>query len=171
MEDGVLVRWTSEAGILTPSQSTTVNGRAGTTLSSSPDTGRFTVTAQASVPGQTQPATGTTTVAFAVNVTRIDVTTNPTEIVGDGQSTAQITATFTGNIPDNTRVLVSTDRGFVREVGRRSAFVPVVGNALATTFYSEAVTADATATIRVEVVNPQGQIVAGVAQITLRRPP
>ncbi len=171
VEDGTLVRWSADAGTLTPSQSTTVNGRAGTTLSSTPDTGRFTVRAEASVPGQVTPATGTATVSFAVNVTQISVTANPTSILGDGTTTAQITATLVGAIPDNTRVQVSTDRGFIREVGRRSAFVPVVGNALAVTFYSEAVTADTTATVRVEAVNPQGIVVSGVAQITLRRPP
>jgi len=83
VEDGVLVRFSADAGTLTPTQATTVNGQVTATLTSSPDTGRFTVRVEASVPGQTTPAVGSTIVAFAVNVTRISVTATPTTIVGN----------------------------------------------------------------------------------------
>ncbi len=170
VEDGTLVTFTADAGTLTPSNVTTVNGVASSTLTSTLDTGRFTVRASARVPGQQTPAEGSTTVAFAVNVTAISVSANPDAIIGDGQSTAQVSATFTGSIPDGTRVLFATDRGFIGTAGQRSARVPVAGNSAQATFISEAVTADTTATVRVEVANPQGQIVAGTVSITLIRP-
>jgi fibronectin type 3 domain-containing protein len=170
VEDGVLVTFTADAGTLAPTQATTLNGSASTTLSSSPDSGQFSVKATARVPGQQQPAVGTTVVAFAVNVTSIQVQANPSSIVGDGTATAQVTATFTGTIPNNTRVRVLTDRGFIGQTGQKSALVPVVGNALVVTFLSEAVTADTTATVRVQAINPQGNLVEGTTQITMTRP-
>lgn len=169
VEDGVLVRFSADAGTLTPTQATTVNGQVTATLTSSPDTGRFTVRVEASVPGQTTPAVGSTIVAFAVNVTRISVTATPTTIVGNGTDTAQVFATFTGTIPDNTRVQVFTDRGFVVRAGQRRAFLPVVGNALTFTFLSEEVAAETTATVRVETVDSRGNIVAGTVQIRMTR--
>jgi hypothetical protein len=171
VEDGVLVTFTADAGTLAPTQATTVNGVASTTLSSSLDTGRFVVRAEAREPGQQQPAVGTTVVAFAVNVTDIQVQASPTSIVGNGTDTAQVTATFTGTIPNNTRVRVLTDRGFIGQTGQKSALVPVVGNALVVTFLSEAVTADTTATVRVQAINPQGNLVEGTTQITMTQPP
>jgi len=167
VEDGTLISFSADAGTLTPSNVTTSNGVASATLTSSPDTGRFTVRAVARDTG----AEGTTTVAFAVNVTAIDVTAQPSNILGDGQATATITANFTGNIPDGTRVQFITDRGFIGTAGQRSARVPVAGNTAQVTFVSEAVTADTTATVRVEAANPQGNIVAGTVQITMTRPP
>lgn len=128
VEDGTLVTFNADAGTLTPTNATTVGGSASSTLSSTPDTGRFIVRATARVPGQTTPAEGSTIVTFAVNVTSIIVSAIPTTIVGDGQSTAQVSATFTGSIPDGTRVLFITDRGFIGTAGQRSARVPVAGN-------------------------------------------
>ena len=171
VEDGVLVTFTADAGTLAPTQATTLKGSASTTLSSSPDSGWFTVKATASVPGQQQPAVGTTVVAFAVNVTSIQVQADHSSIVGDGMATAQVRATFTGTIPNNTRVRVLTDRGFIGQTGQKSALVPVVGNVLVVTFLSEAVTADTTATVRVQAINPQGNLVEGTTQITMIRPP
>jgi hypothetical protein len=171
VEDGVLVTFTADAGTLAPTQATTVNGVASTTLSSSLDTGRFVVRAEAREPTiQQQLAVGTTVVAFAVNVTDIQVQASPTSIVGNGTDTAQVIATFTGTIPNNTRVRVLTDRGFIGQTGQKSALVPVVGNALVVTFLSEAVTADTTATVRVQAINPQGNLVEGTTQITMTRP-
>jgi hypothetical protein len=170
VEDGVLVTFTADAGTLAPTQATTLNGSASTTLSSSPDSGQFSVKATARVPGQQQPAVGTTVVAFAVNVTSIQVQANPSSIVGDGTATAQVTATFTGTIPNNTRVRVLTDHGFIGQTEQKSAFVPVVGNTLVVTFLSEKVMADTTATVRVEAINPQGNLVEGTTQITMTRP-
>jgi len=166
VEDGTLISFSADAGTLTPSNATTSNGVASATLTSSRDTGRFTVRAVARDTG----AEGTTTVAFAVNVTAINVTAQPSNILGDGQATATITANFTGNIPDGTRVQFITDQGFIGTAGQRSARVPVVGNTARVTFVSEAVTADTTATVRVEAVNPQGDIVAGTVQITMTKP-
>jgi hypothetical protein len=170
VEDGVLVTFTADAGTLAPTQATTLNGSASTTLFSSPDSGQFSVKATARVPGQQQPAVGTTVVAFAVNVTSIQVQANPSSIVGDGTATAQVTATFTGTIPNNTRVRVLTDSGFIGQTGQKSALVPVVGNALVVTFLSEEVMADTTATVRVQAINPQGNLVEGTTQITMTRP-
>jgi adhesin/invasin len=167
VEDGTLISFSADAGTLTPSNVTTSNGVASATLTSSPDTGRFTVRAVARDTG----AEGTTTVAFAVNVTAIDVTAQPSNILGDGQATATITANFTGNIPDGTRVQFITDRGFIGTAGQRSTRVPVAGNTAQVTFVSETVTADTTATVSVEAANPQGNIVAGTVQITMTRPP
>jgi adhesin/invasin len=167
VEDGTLISFSADAGTLTPSNVTTSNGVASATLTSSPDTGRFTVRAIARDTG----AEGTTTVAFAVNVTAIDVTAQPSNILGDGQATATITANFTGNIPDGTRVQFITDRGFIGTAGQRSTRVPVAGNTAQVTFVSETVTADTTATVSVEAANPQGNIVAGTVQITMTRPP
>jgi len=169
VEDGTLISFSADAGTLTPSNVTTSNGVVSAILTSSPDTGRFTVRAVARDTGTG--AEGTTTVAFAVNVTAINVTAQPSNILGDGQATATITANFTGNIPDGTRVQFITDQGFIGTAGQRSARVPVAGNTAQVTFVSEAVTADITATVRVEVVNPQGNIVAGTVQITMTRPP
>jgi adhesin/invasin len=167
VEDGTLISFSADAGTLTPSNVTTSNGVVSATLTSSPDTGRFTVRAVARDTG----AEGTTTVAFAVNVTAINVTAQPSNILGDGQATATITANFTGNIPDGTRVQFITDQGFIGTAGQRSARVPVAGNTAQVTFVSQAVDADITATVRVEVANPQGNIVAGTVQITMTRPP
>ncbi|MCS3918211.1 Ig-like domain-containing protein [Fervidibacter sacchari] len=167
VEDGTLISFSADAGTLTPSNVTTSNGVASATLTSSPDTGRFTVRAVARDTG----AEGTTTVAFAVNVTAISVTAQPDTIVGDGQTTAVVTANFTGDIPDGTRVQFVTDRGFVGTAGQRSLRVPVAGNTAQVTFLSEAVAADTTATVRVETVDPQGDIITGTVQITLTRPP
>lgn len=58
IEDGVLVTFTAGAGSLAPTYATTTNGVASTTLSSSPETGRFTVRAEARGLGQQQPAVG-----------------------------------------------------------------------------------------------------------------
>jgi adhesin/invasin len=167
VEDGTLISFSADAGTLTPSNATTSNGVASATLTSSPDTGRFTVRAVARDTG----AEGTTTVAFAVNVTAINVMAQPSNILGDGQATATITANFTGNIPDGTRVQFITDQGFIGTAGQRSARVPVAGNTAQVTFVSEAVDADITATVRVEAANPQGNIVAGTVQITMTLPP
>ncbi len=170
VEDGTLVTFTADAGTLTPSNVTTVGGTASSVLSSTPDTGQFAVRARASVPGQQTPAEGQTIVAFAVNVTSITVAALPSSVLGDGQSISQVSATFTGTIPDGTRVLFSTDRGFIGSAGQRSARVPVAGNSAQATFISEAVPANTTATVRVEVANPQGSVIAGTVQINLIRP-
>lgn len=172
VEDGALVSFTADAGTITPSNTTTVGGVASTTLTSTPDTGHFDIKATAWVPGQQTPAMGSTTVAFAVDVAGVNMTADPTSITGDGQSTSRVTANFfIGSIPDGTRVLFTTDRGFVGTGQQRSVRVPVAGNTAQVTFQSEYVSADTIATVRVEVVDGQGNIVRGNAQITMIRPP
>ncbi|MGQ9520281.1 MAG: Ig-like domain-containing protein, partial [Candidatus Fervidibacter sp.] len=173
VEDGTLVSFSADAGTFTPSNTTTIGGVASATLTSTSATGRFSVRAVAQVPGQQTPAEGSTTVSFAVDVTDISVSANPDTIIGNGQSTSQVTATFTGSIPDGTRVLFTTDRGLiVTPTGlQRSAWIPVAGNTAQVTFQSEYVPADTNATVRVEAVDPSGSVVSGVTQIAMTRPP
>ncbi|MFN3422505.1 MAG: invasin domain 3-containing protein, partial [Armatimonadota bacterium] len=154
VDSGISVRFSAtlggrSVGTFTPTTTLTdSNGKASSTLTATLDTGVVTVTATASVPGQQNPATGSTTVLFVTGVTAITVTARDSRIGGgpddDIPDSTVITAQFTGTIPDGTRVTFTTTRGTFdpqSQTAVRQWVTAVSNNVAQVTLYSETVTA------------------------------
>ena len=154
-QDGTLVNFTSTAGLIFPAQAATSNGIATATLRSDITPGQAMVTAKVGT------AIAQVTVDFIAggggDIATIFVTRAPSEIDGDGVSTAEVAATVRDSLnnpaPDGTPVLFQTTRGIITP----AVAYTVSGNAEAT-LRSEPTSTDVTATITVSAGNQQAVV-------------